>query len=101
MIAAVVLAPAVTWAVAQFVLLPRLQKSLTAGDESKPAAVAAEKPAAKGEKPAAKGEKKGADTGPAYRFQGYFEHLELEYMTKAGLTPMQALVSATSTAARS
>lgn len=42
----------------------------------------------------------GTDTGPAYRFQGYFEHLELEYMTKAGLTPMQALVSATSTAAR-
>jgi len=42
----------------------------------------------------------GTDTGPPYRFQGYFEHLELEYMTKAGLTPMQALVSATSTAAQ-
>jgi imidazolonepropionase-like amidohydrolase len=42
----------------------------------------------------------GTDTGPPYRFQGYFEHLELEYMTKAGLTPMQALVSATATAAR-
>jgi imidazolonepropionase-like amidohydrolase len=42
----------------------------------------------------------GTDTGPAYRFQGYFEHLELEYMTKSGLTPMQALVAATSTAAR-
>ena len=42
----------------------------------------------------------GTDTGPAYRFQGYFEHLELEYMTRAGLTPMQALVSATGTAAR-
>src|SRR6185369_3047375 len=42
----------------------------------------------------------GTDTGPAYRFQGYFEHLELEHMTKAGLTPMQALVSATATAAR-
>jgi imidazolonepropionase-like amidohydrolase len=37
--------------------------------------------------------------GPG-RFQGYFEHLELEYETKAGLTPMQALVSATSTPAR-
>jgi imidazolonepropionase-like amidohydrolase len=37
--------------------------------------------------------------GPG-RFQGYFEHLELEYETKAGLTPMQALVSATSGAAR-
>jgi imidazolonepropionase-like amidohydrolase len=42
----------------------------------------------------------GTDTGPPYRFQGYFEHLELEYMTKAGLTPMQALVSATATASR-
>jgi imidazolonepropionase-like amidohydrolase len=42
----------------------------------------------------------GTDTGPAYRFQGYFEHLELEYMVNAGLTPMQAIVSATSTAAR-
>jgi imidazolonepropionase-like amidohydrolase len=42
----------------------------------------------------------GTDTGPPQRFQGYFEHLELEYMTKAGLTPMQALVAATGTAAR-
>ena len=42
----------------------------------------------------------GTDTGPTGRFQGYFEHLELEYMVKAGLTPMQAIVSATSTAAR-
>jgi imidazolonepropionase-like amidohydrolase len=42
----------------------------------------------------------GTDTGPPYRFQGYFEHLELEQMVKAGLTPMQALVAATSTAAR-
>ncbi len=37
--------------------------------------------------------------GPG-RFQGYFEHLELEYETNAGLTPMQALVSATSGAAK-
>ena len=37
--------------------------------------------------------------GPG-RFQGYFEHLELEYETKAGLTPMQALVSATSAPAK-
>jgi imidazolonepropionase-like amidohydrolase len=37
--------------------------------------------------------------GPG-RFQGYFEHLELEYETRAGLTPMQALVSATSGAAK-
>jgi len=37
--------------------------------------------------------------GPG-RFQGYFEHLELEYEVKAGLTPMQALVTATSAAAK-
>jgi imidazolonepropionase-like amidohydrolase len=37
--------------------------------------------------------------GPG-RFQGYFEHLELEYETKAGLIPMQALVTATSGAAK-
>jgi imidazolonepropionase-like amidohydrolase len=37
--------------------------------------------------------------GPG-RFQGYFEHLELEYEAKAGLTPMQVLVSAASGAAK-
>jgi imidazolonepropionase-like amidohydrolase len=42
----------------------------------------------------------GTDTGPAARFQGYFEHMELEMMVQAGLTPMQALVSATGAAAR-
>ena len=42
----------------------------------------------------------GTDTGPAARFQGYFEHMELEMMTKAGLTPMQALMSATGDAAK-
>jgi len=42
----------------------------------------------------------GTDTGPAGRFQGYFEHLELEHMVQAGLTPMQVIVSATSDAAR-
>lgn len=41
----------------------------------------------------------GTDTGPAGRFQGFFEHLELEMMVQAGLTPMQAIVSATGTAA--
>ena len=29
------------------------------------------------------------------RFQGYFEHVELELMVSAGLTPMQAIVAAT------
>jgi imidazolonepropionase-like amidohydrolase len=43
----------------------------------------------------------GTDSGGgAGRFQGYFEHLELKYETMAGLTPMQALVSATSGAAK-
>jgi imidazolonepropionase-like amidohydrolase len=34
------------------------------------------------------------------RWAGYNEHVELELMVQAGLTPMQALVAATSTAAR-
>jgi imidazolonepropionase-like amidohydrolase len=42
----------------------------------------------------------GTDSGPAARFQGYFEHLELEQMVSAGLTPMQTIVAATSGAAR-
>lgn len=43
----------------------------------------------------------GTDSGaPTGRFLGYFEHMELEQMTKAGLTPMQALVAATSTPAK-
>ena len=42
----------------------------------------------------------GTDSGPAGRFQGYFEQLELEMMVKAGLTPRQALAAATRDAAR-
>jgi imidazolonepropionase-like amidohydrolase len=42
----------------------------------------------------------GTDSGPPGRFQGFFEHLELEMMVEAGLTPMQALVAATGAAAR-
>jgi imidazolonepropionase-like amidohydrolase len=42
----------------------------------------------------------GTDTGPPRRFQGFFEHLELEMMVESGLTPMQAIVSATGDAAR-
>jgi imidazolonepropionase-like amidohydrolase len=42
----------------------------------------------------------GTDSGPATRFPGYFEHMELQLMVDAGLTPEQALLSATQVAAR-
>jgi imidazolonepropionase-like amidohydrolase len=42
----------------------------------------------------------GTDTGPTGRFQGYFELMELELMSKAGLTPRQVIASATREAAR-
>ena len=41
----------------------------------------------------------GTDSGPPGRFPGYFEHLELEMMVEAGMTPEQALMSATGEAA--
>ena len=43
----------------------------------------------------------GTDTGaPTGRWQGYFEHLEMEMMVEAGLTPMKVLVAATGGAAQ-
>jgi imidazolonepropionase-like amidohydrolase len=43
----------------------------------------------------------GTDTGTNEgQWQGYFEHIELEEMVKSGLTPMQALVAATTGAAK-
>ena len=43
----------------------------------------------------------GTDSGAsANRFQGYFEHMEMEMMAEAGLTPQQVLRSATRDAAR-
>jgi imidazolonepropionase-like amidohydrolase len=42
----------------------------------------------------------GTDTGPFGRFQGYFEHVEMERMARAGLTPEEILLSATRDAAR-
>jgi imidazolonepropionase-like amidohydrolase len=43
----------------------------------------------------------GTDSGTNRgQWQGYFEHVELELMVKAGMTPMQALVAATGGAAR-
>ena len=43
----------------------------------------------------------GTDSGTQLgRWQGYFEHVELELMVEAGLTPMQTLVAATGDGAR-
>jgi imidazolonepropionase-like amidohydrolase len=42
----------------------------------------------------------GTDSGIPTRFMGYFEHLEMEMMAQAGLTPMQIIVSATKNAAQ-
>jgi imidazolonepropionase-like amidohydrolase len=44
----------------------------------------------------------GTDSGANLvgRWQGYFEHVEMEMMVKAGLTPAQTIVAATSGAAR-
>ena len=41
----------------------------------------------------------GTDAGPPGRFPGYFEHLELWMMVDAGMTPEEALRSATAVAA--
>jgi len=40
------------------------------------------------------------ESGTTGRFPGSFEHIELELMVRAGLTPMQAIVAATGDAAR-
>ena len=43
----------------------------------------------------------GTDSGTGTgRWQGYFEHVEMELMVKAGMTPMQTLIASTSDAAR-
>lgn len=41
----------------------------------------------------------GTDSGVPTRFMGYFEHLEMQMMSEAGMTPMQIIVSATRDAA--
>lgn len=42
----------------------------------------------------------GTDSGPPGRFPGFNAHLEMEYMVKAGIKPMDVIVAATSTPAR-
>jgi imidazolonepropionase-like amidohydrolase len=42
----------------------------------------------------------GTDSGPAGRFPGFFEHLEMDLMTGAGLSAEEILLSATSVAAQ-
>jgi imidazolonepropionase-like amidohydrolase len=42
----------------------------------------------------------GTDSGIPTRFMGYFEHLEMEMMAEAGLTPMQIIVAASRDAAK-
>ncbi len=37
----------------------------------------------------------GTDSGVPTRFMGYFEHLEMEMMAEAGMSPMEIIVSAT------
>lgn len=41
----------------------------------------------------------GTDSGPPARFQGYFEHMEMEMMQNAGMNPIEILTSATRYAA--
>lgn len=41
----------------------------------------------------------GTDTGPPARFQGYFEHMELNLMVQSGMSPLDAIRSATGVAA--
>ena len=42
----------------------------------------------------------GTDSGVAGRFPGYFEHLEMEMMVEAGMTPMQVIVASTGGSAK-
>ena len=37
----------------------------------------------------------GTDSGPPLRFQGYFEHRELQLMVDSGLSPLEAITCAT------
>ena len=41
----------------------------------------------------------GTDTGPPARFQGYFEHMEMQMMVDAGMSPIEAIRASTGVAA--
>lgn len=41
----------------------------------------------------------GTDTGPPARFQGYFEHMEMQMMVDAGMSPIDAIRASTGVAA--
>jgi flagellar protein FliL len=71
LILALVLAPAVTWAAVEFVLVPRLQKKLAAPPSEPDAAVAHEAPAAKGEK----GKEGKGGSAPGYAFENVVVNL--------------------------
>lgn len=75
-IAAVLLAPAATWATIEYVLVPRLQKKLTANtgaSGAEPAHATPAAPAAHG-KPGKDG-KESKDSGPGYEFQNVVVNL--------------------------
>lgn len=42
----------------------------------------------------------GTDSGPAGRFPGYFEHLEMEMMVDAGMSPMEVIMASTANTAK-
>jgi len=42
----------------------------------------------------------GTDTGPPARFQGYFEHMEMQLMADAGMSPLDVIRASTGIAAQ-
>ena len=73
-IAAILLAPALTWAVGQFVLIPQLQKKLTAAPATEQAGAEAAHGESHGGKEAKEG-KEGKEGSPNYEFQNVVVNL--------------------------
>ncbi len=80
---------------------PEFQRNMAASETAAGYQVALEQAMANLTRLSAAGAKiaMGTDSGPPGRFPGYFEHLELEMMVDAGMTPEEALMSATGRAA--